>query len=140
MHRILAAVAISAAAAPLALLGTAGAAQAGEHGGDCDPSRGIEYCPNPPQPGFNLILGTRHDDTLFGTHGDDAILGRSGNDRVIGHGGADLLLGNRGDDTLIDDQPSFFGNVVTLRGGQGSDVCIGNVNDVFLACETVIVL
>jgi Ca2+-binding RTX toxin-like protein len=143
MRRILTAVAISAAAAPLALLGTAGSAHAGEHGGDCDPTRGVSYCPTPPQPSpqnFNLILGTRRDDTIFGSRGDDAILAFAGNDRVVTRGGNDVVYGGRGNDTLIDNSPEFFGNVATLRGGSGNDLCIGNVNDRFLNCETVIIL
>ena len=47
MHRILASAAILAASAPLALLGM-GSAQAGEHGGDCDVTRGVDFCPSPP--------------------------------------------------------------------------------------------
>ena len=146
MHRILASAAVLAASAPLALLGMS-SAHAGEHSGDCDVTRGVDFCPSPPpvpvplpSPGFNLILGSRGNDTIFGTHGADAIFGFRGDDRLIGNGGSDLLLGQRGNDTLIDNQPAFFGNVVTLRGGSGVDLCIGNTGDVFRSCETVIVL
>ena len=134
----------AAAIAPLAFV--APAAHAGEHGGDCDPSRGVNFCPSPPPPpapvptGFNLILGSRGNDTIFGTHGADAIFGFRGDDRLITNGGADTLFGQRGNDTLVDNQPAFFGNVATLRGGSGTDLCIGTTNDVFRSCETVIVL
>jgi hypothetical protein len=149
MKRLLAATA-TLVATPLLMVGSMGAAHAGEHGpgpGDCDPTRGVNFCPEPPPvPGppvpqtFNLIFGSRFDDTLFGTHGDDAIFGRGGNDRLISNGGNDRLSGNRGDDTLIDNGPGFLGQIVTLRGGLGNDVCIGHTTDRFINCETVIVL
>ena len=130
MHRILASAAVLAASAPLALIGMGSANASAPHHSHIDGH----------EDGFNLIFGSRFDDTLFGTHDADAIFGRNGNDRLISNGGADRLSGNRGDDTLIDNQPSFFGNVVQLRGGSGFDVCIGNTNDQFINCETVIVL
>ena len=131
----------AAVIAPLAF--AVPSAHAGEHSGDCDPTKGIEMCPQPPQPspqGFNLILGSRGNDTIFGTHGADAIFGLRGDDRLITNGGPDILFGQRGNDTLVDNQPAFFGNVATLRGGSGTDLCIGTTNDVFRSCETVIVL
>ena len=130
MIRTLAAAAITAVTA-LTVLGTVPSA---------DASTGHHHPTRTNDEGFNVIIGTRVDDTLFGTRDADAIFGRGGNDRLVGNGGGDLLFGNRGDDTLIDNQPSFFGNVVTLRGGLGNDLCIGNTNDRFLNCETVIVL
>ena len=135
---------LAASIAPLAF--AVPSAHAGEHGGDCDPSRGVRFCPSPPPPpapvpsGVNLILGSRSNDTLFGTHGADAIFGFKGDDRLITNGGADTLFGQGGNDTLVDNQPAFFGNVVSLRGGPGTDICIGTTNDVFRSCETVIVL
>lgn len=136
----------AAVIAPLAFV--APAAHAGEHGGDCDPTRGYNECPSPPpapgpvSTGYNLILGTRFADTLFGTHGNDAIFGRKGNDRLISRGGDDLLFGNQGDDVLIDNGVNFgpFAPHVVMRGGVGNDICIGTDNDTYLNCETVIIL
>jgi Ca2+-binding RTX toxin-like protein len=136
--------ALSAAViAPLAFV--APAAHAGEHGGDCDGTRAVNFCPQPPEPtqqGYNLILGTRNADTLFGTHGDDAIFGRRGDDRLISRGGDDVLYGNQGDDVLIDNGVNFgpFTPHVVFHGGVGNDICIGTDNDTYLNCETVIIL
>ena len=136
MKKILAGLA-TVVATPLLMVGSMGAAHAGEHGGDCDVTKGVNFCPSPPPvpapvpTGFNLILGSRGNDTIFGFRGDD---------RLITNGGADTLFGQRGNDTLVDNQPAFFGNVATLRGGSGTDICIGTTNDVFRSCETVIVL
>ncbi len=142
MKRIMAGLATLAAVCMMMFAGTT-AAQAGTPSGDCNGTRAISVCPNPPQPspqGFNLITGTRHNDTIFGSRGDDAIFAFAGDDRVVTQGGSDVVFGGRGSDTLIDNGPSFFGNVATLRGGSGDDVCIGNTNDRFLNCETVIIL
>lgn len=132
MHRILAAAVIAAAAAPIALLGTAGAANAQGH------SHISSVEPN----GYNLILGTRANDTLFGTHGNDAMFGRKGDDRLITRGGDDVLFGNQGNDTLIDNGINFgpFVSHVVFHGGIGNDICIGTDEDTYLNCETVIIL
>jgi Ca2+-binding RTX toxin-like protein len=142
MKRIMAGLATLAAVCMMMFAGTT-AANAGTPSGDCNTGRGVNFCPNPPVPtpqGFNLILGSRGNDTIFGTHGADAIFGLAGDDRLITNGGSDTLFGGRGNDTLVDNQPAFFGNVATLRGGSGIDLCIGTTNDVFRSCETVIVL
>ena len=133
MHRILAAVAIIAASAPLALLGTPEQPRPESTVATVTRHPGGRLLPRPAtarlQPDPRLPSRrhpVRHPRCRRDLRIAAATTGSSAN------GGADLLLGNRGDDTLIDNQPAFFGNVATLRGGSGNDVCIGNANDVFL--------
>jgi Ca2+-binding RTX toxin-like protein len=127
-------IAATAVAAGLTLIPTA-AAQANEgnncyenHGQNCEP-------PTPVPTSYNLIVGSRFDDTLFGTRYNDAIFGRGGDDRLIGRRGDDRLFGGRGDDVLVGGQGTDV-----MRGGFGNDTCIGDVDDSFINCETVIVV
>jgi Ca2+-binding RTX toxin-like protein len=132
--------AVITAAAGLAL-GASSPAAAHDHGGhDCDWTAGWDHCPTPPPPpaptptGYNVIVGGNRHDVLFGTRQNDAIFGLAGRDRIFGRAGDDLIFGGRGGDNLHGGR-----GVDTIRGGIGRDKCVGDNDDRFINCETVIV-
>ena len=78
---------------------------------------------------FNIMTGTRYNDTLNGTSGNDKIYGDDGNDVINGNTGNDLIYGGSGSDSLSGND----GND-TLDGGSGNDALYGGAgNDVIVA-------
>jgi len=82
----------------------------------------------------NLIIGTRQADRLVGTVNRDCIVAHAGDDRLFGGPNNDRLFGGRGDDVLRGG-PVAPGGRNILRGGLGSDLCIGAPGDKFISCE-----
>lgn len=65
--------------------------------------------------GFEQVLGSDHNDSLFGSSIDNVLIGGKGNDRILGRDGHDDLAGGDGNDTL--------------DGGNGSDRIWGDAGD-----------
>jgi hypothetical protein len=82
----------------------------------------------------NVIYVGDGADVVDGRGGDDDLYGQAGDDRLTCGAGRDEAHGGTGADQLRcdDDSP---GDVID--GGAGTDVCAGNVGDVFTGCETV---
>ena len=83
--------------------------------------------------GYNVILGTDGNDTLFGSDDRDAMLGLAGNDRLHGRDADDLLCGGTGSDRLFgqngnDTLNGDAGND-RLHGGRGDDVLNGDAGN-----------
>ena len=76
--------------------------------------------------GPNFIVGTPGNDLLVGTKHRDFIVGRRGDDRLIGRKQNDVLLGGPGDDILRAATPLGHSGRDVLRGGLGTDRCIGD--------------
>jgi Ca2+-binding RTX toxin-like protein len=139
MIRKLATLGVAIAAMGLTTLGSTPA-----HADPCDhPGHGNPpFCTPPPPPpvpvptGFNIILGSRHNDRLVGTAGRDAIFGFGGRrDVIIGRGGRDRLYGMRGHDVIR----AVDGQRDVVNGGSGRDRCVVDAIDVVRNCETIIV-
>ena len=60
--------------------------------------------------GVEIVVGSRHGDTLAGDAGRNHLAGMAGNDRLSGSDGSDLLDGGTGTDRL--------------DGGPGADLCV----------------
>jgi Ca2+-binding RTX toxin-like protein len=65
--------------------------------------------------GFEVVLVSGGDDTIYGTAGDDSLDGGAGNDAVFGLAGNDTLFGGAGNDTLY--------------GGADNDVLVGGLGN-----------
>ena len=79
-----------------------------------------------------VIFGTLDRDALIGTRCDDVIFGFAGSDLIIGLRGEDRLLGGGGNDVLRD----IDGDIDVLHGGRGFDRCTGDLDDIFISCES----
>lgn len=73
----------------------------------------------------NLITGSGNVD---GSQDNDLILASSGNDTLQGKNGDDCVVG-----------AAVVGGQNKIDGGNGYNVCIGNVNDDFKKCDLIIV-
>jgi Ca2+-binding RTX toxin-like protein len=65
--------------------------------------------------GFEVLIGSDHNDFLTGSSVSETILGGNGDDLIEGNGGSDLIDGAAGDDTLYADGGD------TILGGDASD-------------------
>ncbi len=72
--------------------------------------------------GFENLIGSKGDDTLYGDSEDNVITGGEGSDTLYGLDGKDILVGEVGDDFL-------YGGVGedNLSGGQGDDLLNGYI-------------
>ncbi len=67
--------------------------------------------------GFEVYIGSSHNDTLRGSAGAELLYGFSGNDVLFGNGGNDVLFGDAGDDLFVMGMDSEF-----VSGGTGFDL------------------
>ena len=74
--------------------------------------------------GFESVIGTDYNDTIYGNWADNLLIGGGGNDTIRGGNGNDTLYGGAGDDTL-----NGQGNDDTLYGGDGNDTLFGEDGD-----------
>jgi Ca2+-binding RTX toxin-like protein len=70
--------------------------------------------------GIEIVLGSRHSDSLIGDAHNNHLLAIEGRDGVFGGGGEDKITGGSGDDTGA-------GPVVGLDGGGGDDQIYGGL-------------
>jgi RTX calcium-binding nonapeptide repeat (4 copies)/WD40-like Beta Propeller Repeat len=83
--------------------------------------------------GGNATVG----DTIYGGAGNDFLTGSPKDDAIYGGPGQDRMIGETGDDRLVDEADNGTDHD-TLFGGPGNDTCIGDRNDYFGGCETII--
>lgn len=101
------------------------------------------------QPDFEIVKGSRFDDTITGTAGPDnldgywgadTIRGGAGNDRIDGNSENDVLLGGEGDDEMYggsgNDDVTGDAGVDSLFGDYAS-CCLSNGNDKIFAADGV---
>ncbi|HWL64448.1 MAG TPA: calcium-binding protein, partial [Actinomycetota bacterium] len=77
---------------------------------------------------FNILNGSRHDDTLVGSDGGEHIIGGDGEDNMQARGGDDFVYADNGDDTIeggdgLDTISYWFlARLVKVDLGEGSTV------------------
>ncbi len=87
--------------------------------------------------GGSIVWALAGDDRVKGGRGTDIIHGGRGNDVLhTGDGGAkEAVWGGRGNDRIFEydsgRSPGY------LNGGAGRDLCVGDVNSVFVRCERI---
>lgn len=95
----------------------------------------------------DLLLGGRHDDSMYGRNDRDVLYGGSGHDQLFGESGDDILFGGGGSDRLYggngDDELHGEAGNDLLYGDNGNDLLIdlqgnntfygGNHDDVVMA-------
>ncbi|GAA0969471.1 hypothetical protein GCM10009555_016670 [Acrocarpospora macrocephala] len=93
---------------------------------------------------FEVVLGSKHDDTIAGRDRDEILFGFQGSDHLAGYDGADTLYGGFGTDVLIGDagDDRLDGGLDTediCDGGPGTDTFVTNSYYTFfnntLGCE-----
>jgi Ca2+-binding RTX toxin-like protein len=97
--------------------------------------------------GFENLIGSQHNDSLFGNDSANAVLGMGGSDLIEGDGGNDTLFGDGGNDTIMGgndddvmvggtDADTFRFDVTSVFGEHGGDVIMDfNINEDRLQIE-----